>query len=439
MSAEPQLLTLVSSLAQNVEKQGLRRGLGPVATVAGQVAFNAAKSTVEAAKVMSQGQSLAKFTQRARIAPYVLIEENLRQQPYITDILQAATNIYAGYYLTAVALVGDVAGVSVLDKLDRVNPNREVDLSRVRTKMSFESFSMGLPFEGTETPAGKWGFSTATHQFTTSMEAWDPFSGLGGGKGKGTYDPNDPVYAAGGKVGGDSGKKEENQRPADHPQMARDTVLTAKEASNLACGKLLEVRVVINGATVSIPTTVVLFPNTSDSASFVHILSVHDETQTVTERWHDWRSGAKTLSDFLFMRDLVRKHRATLMKDRSGYYAAVSAQNRNSKLAAGQSKTSSLAEASNILIFSSSCAKQAEYQIGGSLDNFAVRERVFEKTQAMLMFVVDRDSEMVKIYHSGLALANELKIRELKFANKNTGPDVAEILKAYQLGNTPSF
>lgn len=411
MSTEPQLLTLVSSLAQSMQKNTLRRGLGVGANVAASVA----KEVGKAGAAMMLGRSLASYTQQARIAPYVLIEDCLRQQPYITDILQAATNIYAGYYLTAVAMIGDVAGVSVLDKLDRINPNREVDFRKVLTT---ESFAFGLPFENAELPKGKWQFNAESHQFSTEAIS--------------EKKPDDAK---------EDGADKDGKKPprSEHASMTRDTVVTAKEASNLATGKLLEVKVVINGEAVTVPTTVVLFPNSADTSSFVQILSMYEDTQTVTERWHDWRSGDKTFADFFFMRDLVRKHRSTLMKDRSGYYAAMSAQSRNHKMAAGVSGKSSLAEASNILIFSTTCAKQAEYQIGGSLDDYRIRENVFAATGAMLMFVVDRDEEMVKIYHSGLAMANTLKLREVKFANKNSGPDVAEILKAYQLGNAPSF
>lgn len=417
MSTEPQLLTLVSSLQQSMQKNTLRRGLGVSANVGGVklsasyggAGADAIKEVGKAGAAMMLGRSLASYTQQARIAPYVLIEDCLRQQPYITDILQAATNIYAGYYLTAVAMIGDVAGVSVLDKLDRINPNREVDFRKILTT---ESFAFGLPFENAELPKGKWQFNAESHQFSTEA-----------------ISEKKP----------DDGKADKQSPRSEHASMTRDTVVTAKEASNLATGKLLEVKVVINGEAVTVPTTVVLFPNSADTSSFVQILSMYEDTQTVTERWHDWRSGDKTFADFFFMRDLVRKHRSTLMKDRSGYYAAMSAQSRNHKMAAGVSGKASLAEASNILIFSTTCAKQAEYQIGGSLNDYRIRENVFAATGAMLMFVVDRDEEMVKIYHSGLAMANTLKLRELKFANKNSGPDVAEILKAYQLGNAPSF
>lgn len=401
---------------------------------------NAAKQAgAVAGKVMaSTPQSLAAFTKSARIAPYVLIEEPLRQQPYISDILHAATSIYAGYYLTAVSLLGDVSGVSVLEKLDRINPNRPMDaLGRSGKRlmsMTTEDFKLGLPFKGRPHVKGSWGYSQESHRFMPepllAMEA------------KVTETTVEVTVGETTNADGSTTTKTTTRQPEDvinSPGLNRDTLLAAKEASSLAVGKLLEVRMVIDGQQLTVPTMVTLFPNTSDSESFAHILSLHEQAHSVRERWHDWRSGNISFwSDFVMMRDIIKKHRRVLVKDKSGYYAAVSRQSRNHRVASILD-TPSLAEASNILVFTTTCARRAEAVIGGKLSDFGVREAVFEKTQAMIMFVVDRDREMVKIYHSGIEMANELSVRELKVANKNTGPDVAEILKAYQLGNAPSF
>jgi hypothetical protein len=45
----------------------------------------------------------------------------------------------------------------------------------------------------------------------------------------------------------------------------------------------------------------------------------------------------------------------------------------------------------------------------------------------------------VTIYHRSLEIPTQVSIKELKTANKGSGPDVAEILKAYQLGNAPTI
>ena len=56
----------------------------------------------------------------------------------------------------------------------------------------------------------------------------------------------------------------------------------------------------------------------------------------------------------------------------------------------------------------------------------------------MLIFVVDTEEEMVNIYHRGFKTFTRLHLKELKSSAKGAGPDIGEILKAYQLGRAPS-
>ena len=57
----------------------------------------------------------------------------------------------------------------------------------------------------------------------------------------------------------------------------------------------------------------------------------------------------------------------------------------------------------------------------------------------MIMVVIDPDWDHVTFYHRSIELPTELSVKELQATNKSKGPDVAEILKAYQMGNSPSF
>ena len=58
---------------------------------------------------------------------------------------------------------------------------------------------------------------------------------------------------------------------------------------------------------------------------------------------------------------------------------------------------------------------------------------------AMIMVVIDTDYESVTIYTRDIQLPNKFSVRELKTANKGSGPDVGEILKAYRIGMQPTI
>lgn len=386
-----------------------------------------------------RSQSLAKTIDSARISPYVLVEDEIRRQPYVTDALQAAASIFTGYYLIAVSLTADVNGVSVLDRIDRVNPNRMAFKGGLG--LSMEDYSTGLPTHEREIVPGGWSFSADTGHFvkgqTLSQESYDPITNSSRA---GSYDPL--MAGSGGSVprqpkGGAKRPDGTDVSVPEKPKQAKLAIANATEAANLAVGKLIAVDLTINGEQLSIPTMVTLFPMIADRESFLHILSSFNRELTWKERWHDYRSGVIGATDFATGRDLIKKHRQTMIKDKSGFYRIVQRQNRNNKIAAA-SRGPSLAEASSILMFSATLARMVEVENGVSFDSFDDRENIFETTQSMIMFVIDTEWDRVTIYHSGFQAPTKLELRELKSANKNAGPDVAEILKAYQLGSAPS-
>lgn len=385
-----------------------------------------------------RSQSMADTVSGARISPYVLVEEEIRRQPYVTDALQAAASIFSGYYLIAVSLQADVNGVSVLERIDRVNPNRQV--FKKALAVSMEDYSSGLPVRERQVNNSEgWVFNQQLGHFvkgsSLSMEDYDPLMA-----GSGSIADPQPKGASRPPRGNTNSKTNvvaTDPQPQEKPKQAKLAVANVTDAANLAVGKLLAVDLTINGEQLSIPTMVTLFPMIADRESFLHILSTFRKDLTFKERWHDYRSGLIGVVDLVTGRDLIKKHRATLIRDKSGYYKMVQRQSRNNAIAAA-GRGPSLAQASSILMFSSTLARMCEVENGVSFDNFADRENIFETTQSMIMFVIDTEWDRVTIYHSGFQAPTKLELRELKAANKNTGPDVAEILKAYQLGSAPT-
>lgn len=223
-------------------------------------------------------------------------------------------------------------------------------------------------------------------------------------------------------------------------QFGRDTIGEVKEATNLAVGKLLEVTLNSEGQSFTIPVSVRMLTNTIDAQSLVHILGVGKDNKSFKARWHGWRSGQlEFVRDLILCQDLIDEHRSTLMKDKSGTYAEIMKRRNNNAAAMAVSGQVSVATASSIAVLTAQTAKEVETAVGGKLRDVQVRNRVFKDSYLMLMVIVDTEFEQVTIYHRGIALPTELSVKELKISNRGSGPDVAEILKAYQLGNSPSI
>ena len=387
--------------------------------------------------------SLSEYTRMARVCPRVLIEEGLRGLPYIGELLHTNCNIFAGYYLTAVSMMADINGVSVLERLERLNPDRDPVRYTVHkfgktqfgtedyqdSSLSVESFATGLP-------------TKAKQQRMVALEsmAWDDSRGryvrasalAASLEAAGPKDSSKPDEKDGKKGEG------KDSRQIEVGNRARDAIVSVNENNNLGVGKILEVSLTNRGETISIPVTLTLAVGTTDSESLSHILGLWKRDYKFKERWHGMRSGElKFWREFVFMQDIIENQRKALIRDKSGYLSSMLAQSTKNTAAAAISGSASVATASSTIMVSAETARQIELECGFKFDDYGSRQRVFESTFAMLLFVVDTEWEMVKIYHRGIEHPTRLTIKELKSAGKGNGPDIAEILKAYQLGRAP--
>ena len=222
--------------------------------------------------------------------------------------------------------------------------------------------------------------------------------------------------------------------------IGRDTLQTIKELSNLSVGKMLSVEITDGLHRASIPVSIRLIASAIPSQNIVHILSIGNQDTSVKERYHAWKSGRlEFVRDLVFCQDLIDAHRKNLMADKDGIYANLIKRHRGNQVSTLVSGNPSVATASNLVVVSSDTASQLELKINGRLKDFKTREKLFKDTYVMIMVVIDKQWERATFYHRGIDMHTEVGMRDLKIANKGSGPDVSDILKAYQLGNAPSL
>ena len=361
----------------------------------------------------AKSESLVEFTRPTRVEPIVLMDDRVVNLSLTPDLLQVLTSIFSGYYLQAVALSVNIGRIDVINLLDRVNPNRSLDdnalkgLSNLALRAgleSAESYRWSLPVPGTPIGLEHYG-----------LEA-------------GIYDALDPL--------------DPKEIAADVPvtRTGRDAVKIAQDVSNLAVGKLLEVEIESDGHRAVFPVAVRLIVTAAPSSGIVHILSLGNRNTSVKERWHAWRAGQlEFVRDLVLCQDLIDAHKSGMLNDQSGIYSESLKRRRSNGLSAILSGQPSVATASNILVFSEVTQKELERNIGGRLKDFRTREKVFKATYGMLMVSVNPEWENVTIYHRSIETPTELAAGDLKFPRGGKGPDVAEILKAYTLGQAPRF
>lgn len=352
-------------------------------------------------------KSLADVSQPARVEPLALIERELRDQPYMTDIMQTVLTMFTGYYMQAVSLILNVNRVETLRVLDSINPTRGGVFAGARGQIadavfSRESYEGGLPSLETLSPE-------LPERVVVSIEQ------------RPTQSP-------------------ETNRRSGSVSVDSDSVRHLYEATNLAVGKMVNVEFKDDNSTVKIPVTVRLVPTVVDPETLTHIFTATAKTTTWKDRWHLWRAGQiRFVRDLMFSMDIVEAHRKTLINDTSNVYMAITDRRRNNTAKAYATGQPSMADASNIAVISKETAVRLGRELGGKLDSLRTRKRIFDASYLILMVVVDEAWERVTIYHRGLDQSSELSFKEIQQAERGKGPDITDILKAYSLGSTPTI
>lgn len=345
----------------------------------------------KASMAKQEGDSLVSYTQSARVEPILLIDEKAAYVPFIQDVVHTMSSLFTAYYLQAIALDTTLSGVKVLKRLDKFNPDRNLNAATQGwlTSSMEQAFKHGLPFPGAQVGMEAYGISLEAEDVSTLQ--------------------------------------------------TRDVGKMVTDISSLAVGQMIEVTITENGQSAKIPITVRLRVTGMPGRSLVETLSLGGVDVSAGTRYRQWRAGEKRFwADIVLAKDRIDAHRQAAMKDSSGYYSTVAARNNKAILAELTGQGPSIGMASSIIVMTEQTKLDFERNISGRLSDFKTRQRVFDNCYAMLIAVVDPEWNEVIIYHRGIEMATELNEKDLKSSNGGKGPDVAEILKAYQLGSAPS-
>jgi len=343
----------------------------------------------------AKSDSLIDYTRVARVEPLCMVDNDVILSTAISETMQSMLSLFTGYYLQAVALSATIGRIDVMRHLDKLNPNRNPadNIGQAATwMMGLESYKHRLPtLDNCINSQGE----------AVSLEAYNEDQSVDFGK---------------------------------------DMIATVKEASNLSVGKLVNVELTDGNNKGTIPISFRLMAAAMRTPDLLKIFTIGTEDTSMKERWHSWRSGRiEFIKDLCLCVDLIEAHRKNLASDKDGIYTSIINRNRKNQLSTILSGNPSVATASNLVITSTDTIGQLELMINGKWENFRVREKVFAKTFLMIVAVIDKQWDRVTFYHRGLPHGTDISLSDMKASNKGSGPDVGEILKAYQLGSTPSL
>ena len=341
----------------------------------------------------AKANSLVEYASHTRAEPICLIENEISHIQEMQDINRTLLTIFSGYYLSSVAISTNVGDINIIKQLDKVNPHRRI------------SNNLGIPIDA-----------------LIAMEAYE----------NGLPEPGLPINYA---------LESSDSDDSSTTTSGRNTIELLKAADQLSVGKTLEVQFNSKGEERTIFVNTRLQVQLATATALTHILSIGAIDNSVKERYHKWRAGELDMvKDLLLCRDIYVNHRKALISDNTGYYANARAAAKNNKVSAILSANPSVANYSSIFVISEETARALQRETGYSLDKFDQREKIFQKTYAMLIAVVQPQWQEVTIYHHSINRPTKVSFKDMKSIGKSSsGDEVTQVLEAYKIGDAPKF
>lgn len=351
-------------------------------------------------------------TQSIRVEPFTLVDARAVRYANIKDVLNTAQRLFTAYYLMAVAADNTIDGVKVSKYLDRFAPDRAAGAATLNM-LSTESYQFGLPFVGEAA-----GLERYSNYCT---EAALPYSA--------TANPTG-FHKALDAAGADAEDKRSTGLAVNAP------AATAKDIDNLAVGQLVDVTIEKNGKKATLPVQIRLRTIGADPAVMREILALGGEDRSRSAMLRKFRVGEITeYRDLVANTQYIDRYRQAAMADTSGYFRAAYKRANKGLLATLLTGEASMGVASSIAITTTDTIRDVEQVIDGRFSDFRVRQRIFDDSLMMLLFVIDQDHDTVTLYTRDIEQAGVYAIKDLKGGGKSN--DLTDILKVFMEGRNP--
>ncbi len=391
-------------------------------------------TAVGLSKDLSSTRSLTDVVKLSRVEPLTIVDSDLANWEYTSDILQTTLSIFAGYYLQAISMVGAIDSVKVLQTLKSVNPTAE-------KTWAMEQFALEQYGDKNNSKDGGWKLVQESYK-------WQLPKSTVGYAYEALMNPNE-IKVISLEANNSTTKPNQIQSTANNGKVGvsvdRNAIGEIHEASNLAVGKMINVTLSEGGnnsVKVTLPIAIRLATTILSSKHIESILTMNSQETNIIERFHKWRAGRiEFINDLILCQDMIDQRKRLMLKDKTGVYSSlINNVNNNTKntifgLKNIQGRQTSLAASSNIVLISSNTLTDVENKLGNKISRNQVRENIFNSGYMMILAVVDKQTEIITFYHRGINLPTELSVRDIKISNKKSGPDILEIMKAFTGGN----
>jgi hypothetical protein len=355
---------------------------------------------------LSGQASLTDVAKLTRAEFFTVVDNDCMNVDFLPDVMQSALSIAIGYYLQAIAIFGSVDAAKVVSALRRVTPTAHYALNAgggSGFNYTGESYSM----DGSKVRDGS---------FKMSLESY-----------KWRLPTNDMDLSLEAKDGGSFRE-----------------VQALTTSTNLAVGKMIEVQIADSNidpkSKVTLLISFKLNVAGAPSQDVVTALSLTNRDTTFIERYHSWKMGDIAFwKDLVLCEDLIKERKKLMMGNKDGAVAKMIERSNTGRISGLLNGKPTLGSATAIFVMSTNTVEELEKRLSGSITSVNVRNKIFQSGHMMILIVIDKAYERVTFYHRDIAEPTELSLRDMKMANKDSGPNLTDIMKAFMMGSSPTF
>ncbi|QVW56204.1 hypothetical protein pEaSNUABM6_00068 [Erwinia phage pEa_SNUABM_6] len=388
-----------------------------------------------------RADSLEEFNQILYNEYTTLVEQSLLGVDYLPGILDKLQILLAANQLTAISLLIGVPEVDVIGTLDKISTRRNSLDAAARSGSRLATMAIGER-------RGRFGLP--------SYDSLAIAVGESSRRGSRPVNQNNQFNGPTDVTNNNDNSRTENYNSTTNNYDSKSGKVASTLPSNfmkqmmeqegLAGGKVFSATFERNGNKTEVPMRLRLDVKSVPTDGMETLIAFASEQKDFWERYirlqhkgdrqGGWLDKLAAAKDLAFSNDLMEEYRKNRYRDKTGYYTKMMEKRNGNWLSGLLTLSPSINNASGVMVVSQETIDGLEAQLGGSFDDFNVRQRVFQDTLTVYYVVVDTTWNRVTIYTRGLNGSQELDKSDFS-KSKSGAADVNKIIEAYRSGAQP--
>lgn len=330
---------------------------------------------------------LVRYSQPGRVDPLCLVDSSTLTIPFTSDVVRVASKLFMAYYLTAVSMDNTIGDIKVKDRIGKFNPDSNLQGASAALLSVMDPSGSGV---------------VTVNQADLIDASSTTLPGL---------------YARSGQV-------------AVATESKTNEVLQSLNA--LAVGSIVDLELQHGDKKVIVPIHFNIQPVGLSPENITTIMDFTTYDGSARARWRQFRAGEiRFWADLVAASDRVAAYQKAASKDKSGFFQQTADRTFSGLARAALSGETSPGAAASIMIVNSETMADFKRKHQQDMSVYATRERFFNASKIILLFEVDEEWEVVRLYTRSMETVSTYSLSDLRAAGKSDkGDDVKSLINA---------